>query len=188
MRTKLFAATLIVTATLVLTACGGSDTSAGGGAFNDADVTFASEMIPHHEQATEMAGLAASRSTDPEVLALASDIEKAQGPEITTMKGWLRSWGKDMPAEHGSMTGMDDGSAMPGMMSDTQMTQLAAASGAEFDTQFLTMMIEHHTGAIAMAKDEQTSGTYGPAVDLAATIATAQSAEIDLMKSLLGTV
>ena len=184
MRTKLFAATLITAVSLALSACGASDTSADGATFNDADVTFASEMIPHHEQATEMAELAVSRSTNPDVLTLASDIADAQGPEITTMSGWLKSWGKDVPTGAEEMAGMDH-SGMQGMMSDSQMSDLAAASGSAFDTMFLTMMIEHHTGAIAMAKDQQESGAYGPAVDLATTIEADQTAEITLMRKLV---
>ena len=57
--------------------------------FNDADVMFAQMMIPHHEQAVEMADLAATRASDPEVKELATKIKAAQDPEIQTMKGWL---------------------------------------------------------------------------------------------------
>ncbi len=51
--------------------------------------------------------------------------------------------------------------------------------------QFLTMMIEHHEGAIDMAKTEKTEGIYGPAKTLADDIITAQTAEIAQMKTIL---
>jgi len=42
---------------------------------------------------------------------------------------------------------------MPGMLTDAQMKELAEASGPEFDRLFLTYMIQHHRGAVAMVKD-----------------------------------
>jgi uncharacterized protein (DUF305 family) len=47
------------------------------------------------------------------------------------------------------------------------------------------MMIEHHEGAIAMAKDEQAKGSYAPAKTTAGQVITAQNAEITKMRQLL---
>ena len=99
---------------------------------------------------------------------LARQITAAQGPEITTMSGWLRSWGEDVPtsAEAGGMTGMDHGgSSMAGMMSDEDMAGLRGESGAGFDQRWLSMMVEHHTGAIEQARTELDAGRYEPARD-----------------------
>src|SRR5262245_14771662 len=83
------------------------------GSFNDADVTFAQNMIPHHQQAVQMAKMAARRASDPEVKQLAAQIKGAQDPEIQTMTGWLTAWSKPvMPS------GGHHGMVMPGMMSD----------------------------------------------------------------------
>lgn len=187
MRTKLIFATLATALSLIgLSACGGSDTAAKG--FNNADVTFAQDMIPHHRQATEMAKLASERSTNPQVLDLASRITAAQQPEIDTMSGWLTSWGKKVPADTGSgdMAGMDHGaSSMPGMMSDKEMSSLEGATGPAFDQMFLTMMIAHHQGAIEMAATEESDGKYDDGVALAKRIQKDQAAEIAEMESLL---
>ncbi|WP_426502622.1 DUF305 domain-containing protein [Dactylosporangium sp. McL0621] len=153
--------------------------SAGTAAFNDADAMFAQMMIPHHQQAVEMADLADTRATDAEVKTLAGQIKAAQGPEITTMTGWLSSWGKPAPA----MSGMSHG--MPGMMSGADMAKLKAATGKDFDRQFCTMMIAHHQGAIAMSRDELRNGTNADAKALAQRIITAQQAEIDTMNKIL---
>lgn len=197
---------------LLLAACGGDDMegmdhgsgssasaastpTAGGngtpGAFNDADVTFAQMMIPHHEQALEMAELANGRASDAEVKTLAADIEKAQDPEITTMKSWLKTWGKPESAE-GGMPGMDHGSGgmedmagMPGMMSGEDMQKLKAAKGAEFDRMFAEMMIEHHEGAITMAQDEQKNGRDAEAKKLAAAVVKTQTAEVEKLRKIL---
>lgn len=193
-----------VTAALVLAACGNgdapSDTGSGtrtsaptssedtAGAHNDQDVDFAQGMIPHHQQALRMAQTAQSRASSAEVKDLASRIEKAQDPEIETMSGWLEAWGEDVPSD---MPGMDhgghgdDSSDMPGTMGTEDMDQLMDASGHDFDTMFLTMMIEHHEGAVDMAATEKDKGRYGPAKALADDIITAQTAEIEEMNGLL---
>ncbi|TNH28718.1 DUF305 domain-containing protein [Micromonospora orduensis] len=196
-----------VTAAVLLSACGGDDSvgsgmghgsgmatsapaasaSAGAGAvFNDADVMFAQMMVVHHRQAIEMASLAGTRAASSDVKALATKIKQAQQPEIDTMSGWLTAWGK--PAPMASASGMDMGMShgpMPGVMSDADMTQLAKAKGAEFDKQFLTMMISHHQGAITMAQQETAQGSNPDAKTLAAKIITDQQAEITQMQDLL---
>lgn len=166
---------------------------------NDADVTFASDMIQHHAQALAMVDLTVERDLDPDVVAIVEGIRMAQAPEIETMTDWLTQWGEPIPAtvrdhvnaEHGDhgtedMEGMDEtGMDMPGMMSDDEMAGLAAASDAEFQDLFLSMMVEHHEGAIEMAQVEQEDGQYTPAIGLAEEIETAQTVEIDTMQGLL---
>ena len=177
--------------TLVAAACGDSGGSAtpSTAAFNDADVSFAQGMIPHHAQAVEMADIASTRASSAKVKDLASRIKAAQGPEIATMTAWLKSWNKPVTASSGGgmagMAGMGSGASAMGMMSDADMKGLGAASGAAFDKMFLTMMIEHHKGAIDMAKTEQTDGKFAATKALAGSIVTAQQAEIDEMGKLL---
>jgi uncharacterized protein (DUF305 family) len=124
---------------------------AGTGTADPADATFAQMMIPHHEQAIEMARLAPSRSTDPEVLALAREIEAAQQPEIDLMTRWLIAWGADVAFDHSDHD-------MAGMASDGDLATLAASTGGGFDRRFLTLMIAHHEGALTMAEPVRSSG------------------------------
>ncbi|MCW2761597.1 MAG: hypothetical protein JWR85_1798 [Marmoricola sp.] len=190
MKRRLFSSTVLaVVAAFALTACGSGDSAGdGGGDFNDSDVTFAQSMIPHHEQAVEMARMAKMHASTPEVKNLADKIESAQGPEIATMKGWLKDWGKD-ESSGDSMEGMDhssedSGMDMPGMMSKDDMSGLEKATGTQFDQMFLTMMIAHHTGAIEMAKTEQSKGRNADAKALAKQIDAAQTTEIADMKEM----
>jgi len=148
---------------------------------NAADITFAQDMIPHHQQAVQMARLAATRASDTRVRDLASRIEAAQDPEITTMTGWLNTWGAQMP---GDMAGMD---AMPGMMSTASMNTLTAARGAAFDKTFLSMMIAHHTGALTVAKAALREASDPDTLALARSIIDGQTAELAQMKAILGT-
>ncbi|WP_435605255.1 DUF305 domain-containing protein [Streptomyces ardesiacus] len=164
---------------------GGAGNETGEDAHNAQDVAFAQGMIPHHRQALDMARLAADRSASPEVKDLAARIEKAQDPEITTMTGWLTAWGEDVPE---AMSGTDHSghAGMPGMMDGADMAKLERASGRAFDTMFLTMMVEHHEGAVEMAGTEKAKGRHAPAKALAEDVVTAQNAEITEMNKLLG--
>lgn len=193
-------AVLLVTTTLLLSGCASeenSDSSASSQPFNQADVKFVRAMIPHHRQAIEMAQLAEKRAADPQVEKLAEQIEAAQGPEIKTMRNWLKSWEQPMKTNQGGSGSMDHGGSgsmdhggsvggMAGMMAAGDMQQLRTAEGAAFDEAFLTMMIEHHKGAIDMASTEEQQGRNREAVTLAERIQQDQAAEIELMANLLG--
>lgn len=180
---KSILATAIAVAALILAACGNSDdNTAATTTFNQADVTFAQQMIPHHRQAVEMAELADSKTQSPEVKALAVDIKDAQGPEIKTMTDWLNEWSEPVPDD---MAGMDHGDSMPGMMSTQEMDKLKAMSGKEFDEAFLTMMIGHHEGTVEMAQTELEDGKSLDAIELAEEVQSTQKAEIDTMKKQL---
>lgn len=192
MRRLAAAVTALIAGAIVLGGCGRDDfTPAAAGmepsetaAFNEADVAFAQGMIPHHQQAIEMARLAADRAASPEVKALATDIEAAQGPEIALMTGWLQLWGAAVPEDTAGME--HPGMEVPGMMSQADMQALEQASGAEFDRMFLDMMIRHHEGALEMARTEQADGQNADALALARQIETTQAVEIDAMRELLG--
>ncbi|MGW2327098.1 DUF305 domain-containing protein [Streptomyces sp. NPDC001700] len=200
---RLAVAGIVATGALLLTACGGNDdmkgmdhgskdspsASATKGGFNDADVSFAQMMIPHHQQALEMAKLADGRAGDRQIASLAGKIEKAQDPEITTMKSWLKAWGKPVSPSSESMPGMDHGSGgmdgMGGMMSQKDMDRLETAKGADFDRAFAQMMIDHHKGAITMAEDERKSGRDAKAKKLAEDVIKNQSAEVTTLRKIL---
>ncbi|MBM3711736.1 MAG: DUF305 domain-containing protein [Actinobacteria bacterium] len=163
-------ALLILTALLNGCASGdGSNTS-----FSADDQMFAAMMIPHHEQAIEMADIALGKSADPEILALANEIKAAQGPEIEQMK----SWGSSKTGSHAGHM-MDEG-----MLSYDEMAQLKDANGAEFDRLFLEGMIKHHQGAIQMA-DMIIDSVNEEAALLGKNIVDSQSAEIERMRQLL---
>lgn len=167
-----------------------ADTIAADAAFNAGDVTFAQGMIPHHEQAVEMAVIALdpARGAGSDVTDLAKRIQGAQGPEIELMTGWLSEWGQSVDGMEGhSMEGMDtaDMPGMEGMMTADEMTGLEAATGPAFDKLWLEMMVRHHEGAVAMSKTVETDGKAAVVKELAGKIVSAQEAEIAEMKQLL---
>ena len=166
-----------------------TSTPTGAGAsepHNNADVDFATSMIPHHRQAVEMADLALTKSTNADVKRFATQIKAAQSPEINAMTGWLTAWQAPVPT--GSMDHSMPGMSMPGEMSDADMTALRRATGAAFDKMWLELMIKHHGGAINMAKTELADGQNAAAKSLAQSIITGQSGEIAQFRKLLPTV
>lgn len=151
--------------------------------FNAADEMFVTMMIPHHQQAIDMADIVLAK-TDiaPQVTALAQQIKDAQGPEIETMRGWLQDWGVDYDDSIGGMGHGD------GMMSDDDMTALEEASGPEASRLFLEQMIVHHQGAIDMAEMALDSAQNPDVTALATQVIEDQTAEIATMQDLLATL
>ena len=160
----------------------GSSGTAAAGEHNDADVEFARMMIPHHAQAIGMSEMVLAKDGVAEpVQELAEQIKSAQGPEIAEMTGWLEGWGEGVP----DMGDMGDMGEMSGMMQPEDMEELMSVRGDEFDTLWLDMMIEHHTGAITMSQTQKDEGINPEAVALADTIIEAQQAEITEMTQML---
>lgn len=201
MRMLALASTALIT-TLVLAGCGqnndpggmpgmdhGSSSSSpssseASGDSNAADEMFVTMMIPHHQQAIEMADLILGKDgIDERVVTLAQQIKDAQGPEIETMQGWLQEWGLPSPdPSMGGMDGMDHGG---GMMSEEDMAALESATGVEATRLFLQGMIEHHNGAIMMAEMELSNGQNSDVLELAQQVIDGQKAEVTTMQEIL---
>ncbi len=167
--------------------------SADSQAHNDADVSFATDMIPHHAQALLMVDMTEGRQRSADFAALTEQIRAAQTPEIEEMTGWLEDWGEPVPDSTGRMTGgmggvdgMDGMDGMGGgMMSQDDLDRLEGASRPAFERMWLRMMIAHHEGAVAMSRTEVAEGEYPPAVGLARSIIESQTAEIATMREML---
>ncbi len=121
-----------------------------------------------------MSELALENTTNPVVIALATAIRDAQGPEIEQMQGWLG--GKSESHMHDMEMG--------GMLTDVELAELASLKDAAFDQMFLTSMIAHHEGALDMVSMIKDS-TNSEVKKLYENIVTSQSAEIEAMKALL---
>ncbi|WP_427007721.1 DUF305 domain-containing protein [Pseudarthrobacter sp. H2] len=158
-----------------------SSATAAAAEHNAADAMFAQMMIPHHTQAVEMSDVILKKQGVPApVTTLATRIKAEQGPEIQKMTGWLTSWNE--------ATTMSGTHSMDGMMGEDDMKKLDAAQGTEAAKLFLTQMIAHHEGAVAMAKTETTGGKNPDAVQLSKDIVTSQEAEMQEMKDLLASL
>lgn len=147
---------------------------------NAQDGMFAQMMVPHHQQAITMSEHELAVGADPAVKDLAARIKQAQDPEIQQLQGWLDTW--RMP---GGAAGHHHGHG-GGVMTPQQMDQFHQARGPRADRMFLEMMIEHHEGAVDMARSEQQVGEDPRAKQLAALIVDGQQAQIAQMQRMLG--
>jgi len=144
------------------------------------DKAFISNMIVHHESAMNMAEMASVSAKRQEIKNLATNIASSQGKEVSEMATWQKQW--SYPETSGHMM-VDDGDnaarSMEGMA--TMNDELKELSGDAFDRTFLELMIVHHQDAIDMAKPAETNAKHQEVKDLAKTIISAQSDEIDQM-------
>lgn len=178
----------------ILTPAALAKADSGRPAYTQADLHFMSGMIGHHAQAVLMAGWAPSHGASPAVRALCERIVVGQRDEIGLMQRWLRERHEAVPdgdASHDMMPGMQHAMLMPGMLTAEQLTQLDKARGVEFDRLFLTFMIQHHEGAIAMV--ETLFGAQGAAQDdlvfkFASDVHVDQITEVDRMTLMLATL
>jgi uncharacterized protein (DUF305 family) len=155
--------------------------------YSAADARFMHNMIPHHQQALEMAELVADRTNQPEIVDVAGRIDVSQQDEIDFMQQWLRERGEPVPdaIDHAAMQ-MDH--RMAGMATPEQIAELRAADGTEFDRLFLQLMITHHEGAVTMVEElhDQPGAAYDPVLfEFTNDVTNDQSTEVERMTALL---
>jgi len=162
-----------------------SPNTSSSAVFTTQELMFAQMMIPHHQQAVEMSNLALTKSSNPEILALAEAIRAGQAPEIVQMQSWLdQAPSITTPGRKDFGNTGHSGMHMGGMASPTQMAELATLVSPEFEDLFLRLMIDHHEGALDMVSMIQ--GSNNPEVSaLAADITRVQKEEITVMRALL---
>ena len=164
--------------------------------FTEADVHFMTGMIHHHAQALSMARLAPTNGAGRSISTLAARIINAQTDEIKLMQQWLRDHGQPVPEPSAkgmkhTMGGEEHTMLMPGMLTEEQMAKLEAARGMEFETLFLTYMIQHHQGALQMVKDLYATPGAGQdekTFKLASDVFADQETEIERMQKMLFTL
>ncbi len=173
---------------------------------DSAEVGFARDMQVHHAQAVEMATIIRDRTRDLTIRSLAYDILTSQQQQIGQMYAWIRSWGLPQLSgrtamvwmgemDHGAMAGTDDEHAltmsllpdgrMPGMASAADLAELRTAEGRAAEIRFLELMIVHHRSGVMMAQAALDLCEDEQVLELARSMAAAQTAEIRTMTDLL---
>jgi uncharacterized protein (DUF305 family) len=179
-----------------------------------ADVQFMQGMIGHHAQAIVMAAMVPTHGASAQVALFARKIAASQKDEIDQMQTWLRDRGEKVPdpgdphammhmdAQHAAMKDMDmkdhagmemggHDMLMPGMLTAEQLAALDRARGPEFDRLFLTLMIQHHEGALTMVQklfDTPRSGQGAEIFGYATGVDADQRAEIERMQGMLASL
>jgi uncharacterized protein (DUF305 family) len=154
-----------------------------GAVYTVADVQFMQGMIAHHAQAIHMSRMAEAHGASSRLLRLAEKIDQSQVAEIRIMQEWLRSNGQFAPDTSSWRT-----MTMAGMLTAEQLDTLDAATGVEFERAFLTLMIQHHEGALQMVEELFATSRAGQEVDVnvfANDVIIVQTAEIGAMRQML---
>ena len=162
------------------------------------DQHFIEMMIPHHQQAVEMADIASTRGQHPEIKNLAVAIKKDQTREIEQMRTWYKTWyGKEVPimtmtdqgmmAGHGNMCQQmnpPDRMEMPmnGKMHCMNMDLETLKNAPDFDKEFIRQMIPHHRMAVKMSQMIVKKTAKPEIRNLARSIIKTQMAEIKQMQ------
>ncbi|MBX6387726.1 MAG: DUF305 domain-containing protein [Frankia sp.] len=192
---------LLVAAALVAGGYGLRGLISGAPGNDSVDAGFLRDMSEHHAQAVQMGMLEFSHGEDPDIIAVAQDIALSQQREIGVMSAWLTEWGLPTTApgepmrwmtdavasgghDHGTEGG--DGTArMPGMATEAEMADLAAARGRDSDVLFLQLMIRHHEGGVAMAQYASLHAETDQVRTIARAMVVVQSSEIEIMQKAL---
>lgn len=143
------------------------------------DAAFLQNMAAHHALGVELAAIAASNASSPELRRLARLMVANQVGEIAIIRRWWRSW-MDTPLPQPSAA---EHARIPGMPPRDVLARLRSEGGRPFDTDFVSVMVAHHRGAIQMA-DEAWEAAGDPRVRLMAdSIRHAQSGQISAMNA-----
>lgn len=108
------------------------------------DRVFIDSMVPHHQDAVDMAGVALENAQHEEIGTLAEDIVSAQESEIKDFR--------DIKSEEFGT------SEVPSSISQEEMDAMGMTDPGElederpFDRAFIDAMLPHHRSAIVMAK------------------------------------
>lgn len=148
----------------------------GGRTANATDRLFVAEMIPHHHLGMELIDQATRRVDDTRLRRLVFEMGAYHQSELDQLHRWAKEW---------NVVPLDD---FPGRIDAERLADLAALSGAEYDTAWLELMIEHHEGAIEIAERQMKAGSFDDSIDMASTVREVQRGDIEKMASLLATL
>ena len=147
------AATLAAAAAaLAVTAGCGSDPEA----YNDADVTYATDVTAHHAQTLQVLDLSLGRQNlDPELGAIADETRTRLFAEVDVIQTWLKTNDQPVPKTALQHTHDDEqtyDTSIAGMLSADQLHQLETTNDRNFQAAWLDALIAHEKGAVELAQ------------------------------------
>ena len=158
---------MLVVAMTSITACGGS-TRPG-----DADRQFVARMIPHHEVGVTLIAMAETHADAVRVRRLVFEMGGYHHSDMERLLTWQSDWS------------VSPASDFPGRIGSDRLGGLDDLSGTEFDIAWLSTMIDHHEGALDIARELLDADHLDDVGDLAESTITVQSDEIERMRELL---
>lgn len=155
---------------------------------DSAEAGFLRDMMPHHDQAVEMALIIRDRTDDQQLFFTATDITLTQQNQIGMMGGWLQLWDLSPNQDGPMMAWMDhpiDEGLMPGMATQEEIDQLRTLPLEEAEVLFLQLMIRHHQGGVHMGQAYLARGDQEDVSRFAESLVRVQRLEIETMNVML---
>jgi uncharacterized protein (DUF305 family) len=150
--------------------------------YSDDDVSFANNILTHHEQGIDVSSLVPQRSTDADVVTFAAKTAAALKSDIAVLRALSVQWTQSPDTKAG---GSGHGGAMQGLIADASIATLKALRGSKFDEFWLQSMTTFDQGAVEMARAEIANGKNIDAIDLAKQIVKAQQQQIGEINRML---
>ena len=180
---KLLMGLAVAVAGLALAGCGGNGDAGEPQSEGAFDRAFIDAMVPHHEEAIAAAKAAKEAGlTQADLVQIADDVIAAQQAEIDRMLEWRADWYGSGEVDPAGAAAMGMSMEEMGMQHDPGDLSVAA----DVDSAFASMMIDHHAGAIQMAKLALEQAEHPEIRQLAEAIIQAQEGEIAIMEEHAG--
>jgi uncharacterized protein (DUF305 family) len=155
---------------LVMVSCSGGTADSLPSA---ADTAFVAALLPHHHLGMELVDAGARGADDVRLRRLVFEMGSYHGAEMAALQAWADAW----------KVAADD--AFPGELEPGAIALLELLTGDDHDTWWLHLMIEHHLGAVTIARAQMAGGGIPEVVDMAAGVAAVQANELERMQALL---
>ena len=152
------------------------------GSHNATDVMFLQMMAAQYPPADKLLELAA-RSSNEQVKQLAAAIKVTQADEYKQVQAWLTAW--KMPLTPASDPALHEGHGGLPATGQKEIDALAAAGPADFDRDFLNLLLGHQHQAVEYARMELTSGVQPQVLEFATRIDSTRSGEIPMLLKLV---
>lgn len=173
---RVFAVAMVFSTALFLSSCGARDEPAqvtssdapritgSPAGYNAHDVAFAKNMITHHQQGIQLAGMVSEHAGGSEVVAFAAKTAATLESQVAVLRALRVQWGEnpDPKAGAGNLAG-----TLTGMVDDATIARLDSLHGSEFDELWLQSMTRFAQGVIEMANGEIAHGENVDTIGLA---------------------
>jgi len=140
---------------------------------NAQDRAFVAAMVPHHELGMRMLDSAARRADDVRLRRMVFEMSSYHDHELHELRIDLSAWG---------LTEISD---FPGVISAERLRALDELSGVEYHLRWLRTMIDHHEGALVIARSQVKVGSKPSLVSLAEQTIAVQGQELVEMRQLV---
>ncbi|RKN06127.1 DUF305 domain-containing protein [Streptomyces radicis] len=160
-------------------ASGTATDPAAVGTLNATDLAWIQLMIPVNDQLLPLLDDVAERGSDPAFREFAAGLAEQHRSELTELHALLDEAGVEY-------TNLHEGHDMPGMVTEDELTALAATEGAAFDREAKPHLREHLEQSARVSRSEAESGADADATALAAGLEEARADQLAELTALDG--